>query len=177
MNVKVKKRILRYIKNLKKIKKSFSNKLYLSIGENCLADDILSRYGLKSFSTPFAAGRMNIEYLLDIVKSDYEGFLDIANLEYGVVNEKKVVRLKNIDIHNQYDESCMKGFEFTHYDVIDNDRDRATIARRVQRIKNIKNKEVYFLYHHRYCQNTDFELLITGTETEDPSFHPHVHVP
>lgn len=41
---------------------------YLSLGENCLADDILKRYKLKSFSTPYSPTRSNIEYAIQSEK-------------------------------------------------------------------------------------------------------------
>ncbi len=81
------------IRKLTRILKSFSKKKYVSFGENCLADDILSRYKLKSFSSPFAAGRLNIEYLLQIHYDNFRDFVNTEFLEYSFVDKTRVVRL------------------------------------------------------------------------------------
>ena len=44
---------------------------YISIGENCLADDILKRFNMKSFSSPYASSRSNIEYILAFENSEF----------------------------------------------------------------------------------------------------------
>ncbi len=154
-------KIMRTLKVIKRISRSLNRKKYLSFGENCLSDNILSRYNLKSFSSPFASGRSNIEYILQIQKDMYKDFLNPQFLEYGHVGEKKVVRQKKYnELSNVYDASCMKGFEFTHHDVIADEKKRASIERRVHRMQSLKNCTLYILYHHRFCKDTDIDLLI-----------------
>lgn len=153
--------IRKLTKILKRILKSFSKKKYVSFGENCLTDDILSRYKLKSFSSPFAAGRSNVEYLLQIHHDNFKDFVNPEFLEYSFVGKTRVVRLtKYNSLDNKYDDSCMKGFEFTHHDVISDKQKRANIERRVNRLKSLKNCSLYILYHHRYCPTTDMDLLV-----------------
>ncbi|MDE6435198.1 MAG: papain-like cysteine peptidase [Lachnospiraceae bacterium] len=140
-------------KETKRISRSLNRRKYLSFGENCLTDDILSRYDLKSFSSPFASGRSNVEYILQIEKDMYKDFLNLQFLEYGYDGEKKVVRQKQYnELSNVYDDSCMKGFEFTHHDVIADGKKRASIERRVRRIQSLKNCTLYIFYHHRFCK-------------------------
>ena len=67
------------VRNIKKWGKSFERNVVLSLGENCLPDDILRRNGLKSFSSPYASGRSNIEYVLSF---ENERFGDFLNPEY-----------------------------------------------------------------------------------------------
>ena len=158
---KIKKKLKVIKKEIKRISRSFNRKKYLSFGENCLADDILSRYDLKSFSSPFASARSNVEYILQIQKDKYKDFLNPQFLEYGYAGEKKVVRQKQYnELSNVYDGSCMRGFEFTHHDVIADKRKRASIERRVRRMQSLKNCTLYILYHHRFCKDTDIDLLI-----------------
>ncbi len=148
-------------KEIKRIARSLNRKKYLSFGENCLTDDILSRYDLKSFSSPFASARSNIENILQIQKDNYKDFLNPQFLEYGYVEGKKVVRqIQYNELSNIYDSSCMKGFEFTHHDVIADKKKRASIERRVRRMQSLKNCTLYILYHHRFCKDTDIELLV-----------------
>lgn len=148
-------------KQIKRISRSLNRKKYLSFGENCLADDILSRYDLKSFSSPFASGRSNVEYILQIQKDMYKDFLNPEFLEYGNDWGREVVRLKKYnELSNVYDDSCMKGFEFTHHDVIADEEKRASIERRVRRMQSLKNCTLYIFYYHRLCKDTDIDLLI-----------------
>ena len=158
---KIQKKIKVIKKEIKRISRSFNRKKYLSFGENCLADDILSRYDLKSFSSPFATGRSNVEYILQIQKDNYKDFLNPQSLEYGTIGEQKVVRQKQYnELSNVYDASCMRGFEFTHHDVIADAKKRSSIERRVRRMQSLKNCTLYILYHHRFCKDTDIDLLI-----------------
>ncbi len=158
---KIKRKLNTLRKEIKRISRSFNKKKYLSFGENCLTDDILSRYDLKSFSSPFASGRSNVEYILQIQKDRYKDFLNPKFLEYGYEGEVKVVRQKQYSkLLNIYDASCMNGFEFTHHDVIANNRARASIERRVHRMQSLENCTLYIFYHHRFCRDTNINLLI-----------------
>ena len=60
---KIRRVIIRNFRNIKKVQKLKKDKLYLSFGENCLTDNILSRYNIKSYSTPYSSARSNIEYI------------------------------------------------------------------------------------------------------------------
>lgn len=136
--------------------------LCFSIGENCLTDDILDRNNLKSFSSPFASGRSNIEYLLNFEKENYAHFIDKNFLIYERLDNGKTVprNKKYVSTQNKYNNSCTFGFEFTHHDVINNEETRQTFVRRCARISNLKNKNIVMLYHHRKCEQTDMGLLI-----------------
>ena len=148
--------------NTKKWIKSFSRTVVLSLGENCLADNILVRNGLKSFSSPYASGRSNIEYILSF---ENEQFADFLNPEYLVkenfdANTIVVRNKKYLDLSNKYHNTVINGFEFTHHDVLDNQTVRETLQRRCERMLNLKGKRIVFLYHHRLCNTTDHRLLI-----------------
>lgn len=159
--MKIKKKLKVIEREIKRISRSLNRKKYLSFGENCLADDILSRYNLKSFSSPFASGRANVEYVLQFQKENYKDFLNPQFLKYGYEGDLKVVRHKKYnELSNVYEDSCMKGFEFTHHDIIADEKKRASIERRVRRIQSLKNCTLYIFYHHRFCKDTDINLLI-----------------
>lgn len=139
-----------------------TNRIYLSFGENCLTDNILTRYGLKSFTTPFSHCRSNIEYILDFERNNYENFISGEFLIYGDLNEKPVARLNNnILLENNYHHLHLNGIEFTNHDVIKNKRYWAKIVKRTNDLKLFLGKSQYVLfYHHRVCEGGDFELLL-----------------
>ena len=167
-NGKKMRRILRKVKDiLKKIRKkaiakirSFDRSVYFSIGENCLSDDILKRNGLKSFSSPYASGRSNIEYILAFEKDSFSDFTDSEYMAYGEYDGKTVLRnRKHVETENRYHRSCTEGFEFTHHDVLRSSEMKETIDRRSRRQLGLKDKRAVMLYHHRYCEDTDMDLL------------------
>lgn len=153
---------------IKRIKKDISKNIELSkknicfsIGENCLPDNILNRYNLKSFSSPYSSGRSNIEYILYYEHEEFKSFVDNKLLRKELFNNtSEVIRNQKIQLNNTYHESCMNGFEFTHHNVLEDDKARAAIKRRCSRLLGLHNKNIVMLYHHRLCENTDEMLLI-----------------
>lgn len=55
----------------------------------------------------------------------------------------------------------MNGFEFSHHDVLNNEEHIASFKRKIKRIKEISQSELYIFYHHRYCQETNEEELLS----------------
>lgn len=149
-------------RNVKKWVKSFERSIVLSLGENCLADDILSRYGLKSFSSPYASGRSNIEYILSFEKERFSDFLNPEYLKKEQYEPNTIVvrNKKYLNLCNKYNNTVINGFEFTHHDVLDDKNVREELHRRCDRMLRLKKKHIVFLYHHRLCEKTDYNLLI-----------------
>ena len=149
------------INNGKKIRHFYDRNIVFSIGENCLTDDILARNNLKSFSSPYASGRSNIEYVLAFEKDNFSDFLNPVYLKYDFFAGKKVVRNgKFVKTLNKYRSSVTNGFEFTHHDVLGNEKTRRTIERRCLRLLHMTGKNVVMVYHHRLCSDTDQDLLL-----------------
>lgn len=138
-----------------------SKALWLSLGENCLTDSILQRYGIKSFSTLYSHGRSNIDYALFLEKNDYKDILNIENLRYDNIGKDKVVRSTLANSCDAiFSELHMNGFEFTHHNVIDSEKDKESAKRKIQRMLAIRGTEdVVFFYHHRINPNSDFDSL------------------
>lgn len=160
------KKIIKKLRNYySKIKHLRDKYIVISMGENCLTDNILSRNDLKSFSSPFSSCRSNIEYILAFEKEQYADFLNSHYLNYEMFGQKKVVRNKKyVATINQYNETCMNGMEFTHHDVISKRKLKKIIEKRCTRLQNLSNKNVVFVYHNRYCKETDMDLLVSSFE-------------
>lgn len=136
--------------------------LWLSLGENCLPDDVLKRHSRKSFSTPYSSGRSNIDYALQLEKTRYDGLLSKENLCFGDAWGTRVVRSSVIvDSDNIFEPGCSKGFEFTHHNPLESDSDRLSYERKVSRLLDIRGKKnVVFLYHHRQNKNSNTHQVI-----------------
>lgn len=135
--------------------------LWLSLGENCLPDDILQRYNRKSYSSPYSSGRVNIDYATHLEKEGYKNLLEKEYLAYGEVAGERVVRST---YYNQCDDifevSSARGFEFTHHDPLSLSVDRNSFERRIGRLNEARyNKDFVFFYHHRRNEKSNFELL------------------
>lgn len=138
--------------------------IYISYGENCLTDRILERYHFKSFATPYSWVRSNIEYINEIEDNDFAYLLSADYLECKKLGgaEKQIVRSSYyIRQNNIYNASVMNGFEFTHHDVLNNEEHIASFERKIKRIKEISQSELYIFYHHRYCQETNEDKLLS----------------
>ena len=148
------------VRNAKKIYHSFDKNIVFSIGENCLTDDIISRNHIKSFSSPYASGRSNIEYVLSFEQEKFADFLDFKYLQYEFFEGKQVARNKKYcRVENKYSESVTNGFEFTHHDVISNKSLRRKMNKRCMRLIHLHRKNIVLVYHHRMCTATDIGLL------------------
>lgn len=55
--------------------------LYLSLGENCLCQDIINRNGLNTFNTIYSYARSNIDYASYLESINYYKFLDRDSLK------------------------------------------------------------------------------------------------
>ena len=146
----------------RRIKIFLTKKIYVSFGENCLTDNILERHGLKLLTTPFSHGRSNIEYILHLEKDNYTDFLNLDYLNYEEVSGKMVPRLKKYNsIQNEYNSLHKNGFEFTHHDVISDEKIRSKMKERVYNLKKLIGKKKFIIfYHHRINATTDKDLLL-----------------
>ena len=144
-----------------KLKLKFTKNIFVSFGENCLTDNILERHKLKLITTPFSHGRTNIEYIIQMELDNYKKFLNLDFIQYEILNDKKVPRLKVYNvIHNDYNELHKNGFEFTHHDVIASDAMRLKFKHRVDELQKLKKtKKITIVYHHRLNDKTDSEIL------------------
>lgn len=145
-----------------KYRNSFSSEVsWISLGENCLPDDILRRHNRKSFSSVFSSGRSNIEYIIQMEKDNYRNLLKKEYLQHFPDGQHSVVRstfYKNCA--DQYSERHMLGFEFTHHDPLRIKEDNRAFQRRISRQLQYRgNKNFVFLYHHRITENSDLALL------------------
>lgn len=152
---------------LKKVKALISeyrithaDRVFVSFGENCLTDDILKRHNIKSFSTPYSSARSNIEYILQLEKAEFRDFVNPEYLEYGEADGRRVARLKKYtQTNNTYNPAHMKGFEFTHHDVLAEAATREKMQRRASRMLHLRCRELNIFYHSRRDPATDRAML------------------
>lgn len=136
---------------------------FVSLGENCLPDDVLSFLGKKNESYPFGSGRFNIEYIIEVVRSDFRDLLKVEHLEIGTTDKKNVVRnTKLAHSHDIYSETVTKGFEFTHHFVLE-EIPRKSYERKIKRfLKALREKEdLIFIYHYRYNSKMQPDKIAT----------------
>ncbi|WP_299123551.1 DUF1796 family putative cysteine peptidase [uncultured Winogradskyella sp.] len=145
------------------IKKKLSSTYYISIGENCLTDNVLDRHNVKSFSTPYSHGRSNLDYAIKLERDNYKNLLKSEYLYYDFVGETKVVRNKYYsESENIYNEIHQNGFEFTHHDVIENELARTSYERKILRMQSLnKGNKLKFVYHYRNNDNINLKLIIS----------------
>lgn len=148
------------------VRNQFSNTYYLSIGENCLTDNILDRFKIKSFSTPYSHGRSNLDYAIMLEKEKYENLLKPDYLQYDFVGETKVVRNRYYSKSDSiYNELHKNSFEFTHHDVLNNDAQRRSYQRKIDRMLSFdRSKRLKFVYHYRNNDDLDIPKLVNKAD-------------
>jgi hypothetical protein len=135
--------------------------VFISLGENCLVDAVLKKFRLKAESFPFGSSRSNIEYIHQILESDFKDFLDPQYLKEGTYYGQEVVFNVRYTFENQiFDQSVTNGFEFTHHKVLSQEG-RESVERKVERLRGLLNEgtRVVFIYHYRYNKNQDPEKI------------------
>lgn len=136
-----------------------SETLWISIGENCLADEIISRHGFKSFSSPFSSCKSNIDYVTHI---ELDNYVDLINKKmlYSVDSwGRPVIRHQKYALCDDiYEASCVNGFEFTHHDILLNQLHYSSYERKIVRMLEARNAlAINFIYHYRVNNKTDIK--------------------
>ncbi len=158
---KIKNKILSYYSNIMCSIKKNDTIVWLSLGENCLPDNILQRHHKKSYSSVYSSGRSNIEYALAMDKDNYNNLLDPNTLSYGMVEQDRVVRSTYYTkCSSHYNELHLNGFEFTHHNPLEREEHRNAFKRRISRMIESKGKTNYvFLYHHRMNEKSNINII------------------
>ncbi|MDA9982001.1 DUF1796 family putative cysteine peptidase [Gammaproteobacteria bacterium] len=140
--------------------------LYLSLGENCLADNVLSRHGLKSFSTIYSHGRSNIDYAIHLEYENHINLLKDEYLYYDYVGDLRVVRNRYYSVSSDiFSELHRNGFEFTHHDVLSNVGTRNNMHRKIHRLNYYRGKtNIRFFYHYRVNEDSALEGICKKAE-------------
>jgi hypothetical protein len=143
------------------IKPGVAKIYWLSLGENCLPDDILKRYGLKSFSTPFSNGQTNLDYDLILERIRYKGFLDKENLKYEQQSLKRFSRSTITNAcDNIYVDYHMRAFGTSYFDLINSEENRQSFSRKIQNLLSLRGKgNAVFFYHYRYHEHQNLEKI------------------
>jgi len=145
---------------------SAPTRVYVPLGENCLADDVVKRHGLDPVITPYSYGRTNLDYAIQLESLGYDRLLDPQHLVAATSGTESVVRnTAVIDCDPIFHPKHDLGFEFTHHDVLGNEADRASLKRKVQRLHDIRGRRsAWFFYHHRIHENADLEKVAAKAE-------------
>ena len=85
----------------------------------------------------------------------------IVNRTQKVVKNKKYSKVQN-DI---YCSSVIDSFEFTHHNVLDNNKAIESYNRKIEGIKiSLESNDIIFWYHYRFSTNNNLEILIKQFE-------------
>jgi len=140
--------------------------IHISLGENCLIDNLLKKYNMKTYSYPFGSCRSNIEYVIDIIQDDFCNFLDPRFLYRKTVNTTQELVKNNFYKQSSNIYTHGDDFEFTHHDVHLNPEHIESIKRKVSRFNALNTatnvSPVYFYYYHRTNKHTDMAKLLSA---------------
>lgn len=131
---------------------------FVSIGENCLCQEVIRRHELNTAVGPFSWARGNIDYVIQLVQ---ENFIDFLNPKFLIHREmwgkSPSTNIKYKCKPGIYERSVCNGFEFTHKDVIASEEAATNTARKTSRFQETVLKPgapVILVYHYRYVPDT-----------------------
>lgn len=94
-------------------------------------------------------------------KNRYANLLEENILTYEIRYKKKTAVNKKFDEPlNIYEKGVSNGFEFTHHDVISDKEARNSFIRKINRLLDIKESKIVFLYHYRHSKNNSIYKII-----------------
>lgn len=123
---------------------------WLACGENCMPINVLRRHNKEAPSTPFSAGRSDVEQLKYFEDNQYANLL---NPDY-ILKANAYSEDCYLNISKKSSGLCRPGkhlyLEFTHHNP-NNERDYDAIERRIKRMLEYRTngKKIVFMYHHR----------------------------
>lgn len=136
----------------------------VSIGENCLVDYYLKLLKVKNESFVFDNCRSNIEYVDQIIRSNFSKLIDKKYLFLKTVEKTRLVTKNNIYSvsNNIYCPYHVDGFEFTHHNLVDNINDYNSFMRKICRFRELlkSDMKIKFVYNYKFNQNYDKDCLI-----------------
>jgi len=138
----------------------------ISLGENCLIDEILKDFRLRKETFPFGSGRFNIEYIFSICEDNFENLLNTEYLRYAEVEGIRVVKNSFYSCqHPIYHSTVCDDVEFTHHDLFQ-PKIRASLQRKIQRFQfALENPDEFvFIYYYRYSELRNKLTLIGELE-------------
>jgi hypothetical protein len=136
--------------------------VFISLGENCLVDAVLGKLGLKEESFPFGSSGSNIEYISQIIESDFKDFLNPDCLKKTIVFQLEVVINIAYSNENQiFYQRTPEGFEFAHHNVLEQ-KDRDSMERKVNRFRQVmqSGEKIVFIYNYRHHKNQDVGRML-----------------
>lgn len=135
---------------------------FIALGENCLPDEILTFLQKKGESYPFGSGRFNIEYITEIIRTDFIDLMAADKLVKGITEDKEVVWNTHYRHRNDiYADTVSRHFEFTHHNIFE-EAPRRSFNRKIQRLKQVleEKRDVVFVYHYLHSSKHDPEKMI-----------------
>lgn len=129
--------------------------LWLSLGQNCLSQEIINTLNLDTEYTIFSWSKSTVDQILSMEKNDYEEALKISSYIFDEAKYADGHRMPfNPNIVNQNNDVYTSDnfyFETTHLNIIESQEDYEKLIRRHERLRDyLNNKEIQiiFLYHY-----------------------------
>ena len=127
--------------------------IWLACGENCMPINVLRRHSKVAPSTPYSAGRSDVEQFEYFEKNQYSNFLSKSY----IVEANAYSSNCYLNIACKSSGPCYPGrhrfLEFTHHNPLEAE-DKLTLKRRINRMimARTSNQQHCLFYHHRSSQ-------------------------
>jgi hypothetical protein len=136
---------------------------WVSLGENCLSQEIINDLGVKTIVSPYSWGFSTIDHIINLQEEDFL----INYYEQNTCpkwEEKYSVHKTSKNSNDSFFVETGKILIFRHHDFFSNNEDYEKIKRRMDRYKSLNSDEIVFLYHHRIGQTANPEYVRSRLE-------------
>lgn len=147
------------------------NITWVSLGENCLTQEIINDLGVNCVVSPYSWALSTIDHILnlqekELIVEDYFQALE------PIYNEKYSVHKTSKNSNNSFFIETNKNLVFRHHDFISNSQDYEKIQRRMDRYKSLNNEDVVFLYYYRVSEIPNYQYVRSRLEFFISKYYP-----
>lgn len=145
---------------------------WLSLGENCLSQNIINDLGLKTLTSPFAWTSVTIDHILNIQDTEFSKL----DYDYYPVDTNGIAGPWHKTSKNSDDSIFAERHHqmyFFHNDFLAKEEEYNKIARRFERYHSLAIEKNVFLYHYRYSNNMNVAYVRSKLEHFIATYYPN----
>jgi hypothetical protein len=147
------------------------NIIWVSLGENCVSQQIINKLGVKTAVSPYSWAFSTIDHIINLQEEDFL-IKDYEQATCPILKEKYSVHKGSKNSNDSFFVKTGKTLAFRHHDFFSNSENYEKIKRRMDRHKSLAGDGVVFLYHHRIGDTPNCEYVRSKIEYFLDKYYP-----
>jgi hypothetical protein len=147
------------------------NIIWVSLGENCLSQQIINDLGLNSIIGPYSWAIGSIDHILNIQEKDFS-VDDYTEVTEPIYNQTYSIHKTSKNSNDSWFKDANKSLTFRHHN-FSIQKDYEQMARRFDRHKALNDENIVFLYYYRATENSpNYEYVRSRLEYFISKYYP-----